>query len=601
MPLQRTIAVFILTLLFFAVSSLSPGYGDSSFDRAIPSLMQSSQAQASEDEDEEVEFYGSFRYSSRGPFAAPGFFAWALTEMGFVYALLGNFSYNLLDDPSVLVDSPFTRGFDMTMEEANRWINQLGRPHPALHQLHFASELLRSYGESHSSLDLHLEFELEEASGGHLQLKRGRINWSAAHRSSHPVSGSYDNLSGSQSRALNPERDRIEVRFFTGSEPHYYQLIIDIEEPMPIRGSTSFLGMGVPFAFVYNYPFGYANRREMTDPEHFQSMESYFDVLENMIMINYTIRGPHKITIEHPQEKAELTFDESVPGVLEFTTRAKIEPEDLMGALDHLEWTFPEIEGSTRTTEPENALGREVTVRYEGLPETNSGFGEKKITATLEGFRDPPPRKVKFFFPRDGTNNPEGEDPNWFYYWKQTSAGHGQEVFMIYDPNPPPDTLDEDGQMPYGYYLWGHHVPYSMESLQFFICPPAALSGYNQLVLNRFTEGIDNFATTVLHEYQHSEDYNEWWGEHYDDENPDEFFDMMINPSSVDSDGDRVPNDQEEILGLDPDNPFTLRNIYGAPLPDVEVTASRAELQWQIGSADKEDWANPGKQYGGGP
>jgi hypothetical protein len=56
------------------------------------------------------------------------------------------------------------------------------------------------------------------------------------------------------------------------------------------------------------------------------------------------------------------------------------------------------------------------------MPEDNSQFGKKKVTATLKvgTCTATESREVQFFYPPDLKNNPGGQYPNWFYYWKQT-------------------------------------------------------------------------------------------------------------------------------------------------------------------------------------
>ena len=100
-------------------------------------------------------------------------------------------------------------------------------------------------------------------------------------------------------------------------------------------------------------------------------------------------------------------------------------------------------------------------------------------------------------------------------------------------------------------------------------------------VTGKATEGIDVFASVVLHEWTHLENYHDWWPEGY--------------KAAEDSDDDLVPDDREAGYGLDPLN----RDTFGLGLRDSEIPAYLQAHTWRSGSANDVDWANPGKQSGG--
>ncbi|MBS3751723.1 MAG: hypothetical protein KGY39_09495, partial [Anaerolineales bacterium] len=60
-------------------------------------------------------------------------------------------------------------------------------------------------------------------------------------------------------------------------------------------------------------------------------------------------------------------------------------------------------------------------LRYHEMPQKYDDFGKKTITMRLGGEESPWNyyQDVELFFHAEGTGNPGGQDPNWFYYWKQ--------------------------------------------------------------------------------------------------------------------------------------------------------------------------------------
>jgi hypothetical protein len=177
-------------------------------------------------------------------------------------------------------------------------------------------------------------------------------------------------------------------------------------------------------------------------------------------------------------------------------------------------------------------------------------------------------------FPRDASNNPDGNVPNWFYYWRQTSAAQGRGDRLGYDPA---------CTHAYGYYA-GLNDPVRAEYI--YICRGMQTAmdfrDYN-IVTKRRTEGIDVFAVTVTHEWTHLTDFRDWWGQ------------PPTYDAARDKDGDLVPDDREAGYGLDPN----LKDTHGNLGRDCELTALRSENNWRVGTANGEDFAHPGKRSGG--
>ena len=102
-----------------------------------------------------------------------------------------------------------------------------------------------------------------------------------------------------------------------------------------------------------------------------------------------------------------------------------------------------------------------------------------------------------------------------------------------------------------------------------------------------FREGIDKFASTTRHEGTHLEHYLEWWKGPYGGHTAE-----LIK--KFDSDNDRVPDTVEESMGFDPHD----SDSNNAGWDDEHFLTLLNEDDWENGTADKEDWACPGKQSG---
>ena len=61
----------------------------------------------------------------------------------------------------------------------------------------------------------------------------------------------------------------------------------------------------------------------------------------------------------------------------------------------------------------------------------------------------------------------------------------------------------------------------------------------------------------------------------------------------MDKDKDLVPDSLEPGYGMNP----TKKHTLGAGVDDEELICWKAEASWKVGSADKEDWGKPGKQW----
>jgi hypothetical protein len=240
-----------------------------------------------------------------------------------------------------------------------------------------------------------------------------------------------------------------------------------------------------------------------------------------------------------------------------------------------------------------------IKVTYTNLPKANSDLGLKTITATLKHNRcqAQAQKELRFFFPALAKNNPGGAEPNWFYYWAQTSACVGPARFGGGTGQCSINTSSRD----LGYYR------NTVFDTIYYICDLKNLGPDFPFVAKRIdggkwadlrVTGIDTFGAACLHENAHYTHFTQWWKAY---QTADKFLDTNKNrildekEEKLDKDGDLVPDALEEGLHLDPKN----RNTYGIGPDgdDEEALCWFAEAGWKIGKADKEDWAKPGKQW----
>jgi hypothetical protein len=311
--------------------------------------------------------------------------------------------------------------------------------------------------------------------------------------------------------------------------------------------------------------------------------------------MDYQVFPECEADVLEPERNGRLTMMDCAGCGHNGMLRAQTSPEVWV---DHLRWKMPEFAGqdplySTDDPFEDEPLGGEVEYTYTGPgPEDNAEFGPAEIQLTFESeastCEPPPPHPVRFFFPRDGRNSPDSSLPNWFYYWRQTAAGQGHEGAIVYDPNSGADDA-------YGYYN-GWVDPSQAEVI--YIGPLFDLAGgstYENPVTGRRFEGIDFFATIVLHEWTHLENYHDWWGETGYNDTVD-FVDgkAVWHPDPADRDGDLMPDSVEASYGLIAGK----KDTFGIAKKDSEYPPYLQMDTWAVGSANRHDWADPGKQSG---
>lgn len=541
-----------------------------------------------------VAYRGVIHYRVRGPAAAPYGIGSSLMVGAAVPVAIARVQNVLRNLVQLAAQAPAAQS-EPAFQTVQRWMNE-GIPIDLAQELPVAG-----------AYEATISFALAESAGGTFELQSGRVQWRSAN-SMHVDDGEIsltDDFSGAGTYTLDPSSDRISLHVDHAGTQAMGELEVDITHPEPIDGSSKWSGpegtfeitmqahggemvmdgsaLGMPLSVagvptpmtVIEAPgpersISYQHRAPMKEMNY--NVEMWGDAFDDQVVVEYELSGPCTSRITVPEPNAVLAYKDGDPAVLEFTVEAKTDPYGLAPLLDELVWTFPEIPGSTLTTDPEDGRGQNVKVRYEGLPAKNTDFGDKRIEAHLEASDlcdDPAPLPVRVFFSRAASNNPAGDTPNWFYYWKQTRASQGHGDAIVYGG---------------AYEGLGHFDGYvdPAEANHIYVADLGPDFRDVNILTGKWTEGIDLFASVVLHEWTHLENYHDWWPDGYD--------------PAQDADRDHVRDDREAAYGLDPN----VRDTFGLGMRDSEIPAYLQENTWLSGSANSVDWANPGKQSGGG-
>lgn len=569
---------------------------------------------------------GTLRYTERGPGASYDGIANAIIlslgtpavveQMGGAVALV----FDILQNP-VLVDAMGTDMQSITDElRGNLPVTEL---------------------PIRASYDALIRFQLRDDGDGLYQLEDGSISWSTDNTTSFSADETRltDSFHGEGIEALDPTTDQINLTFSTNAAgevvytfdidvTHGYSTIGSSEWSTPIasialerdRGNVTIEGItpfGSTSTFMPPLPLdlfedqtktvGYIRTATLESPDSALASSETWTNLFGGSQVAQLQAEPLACnpTIDKP-DPARLVFDESTEG--EIKDRAELYGVPL-ALSDGLHWIFPEHLPVTATYVPDDRKGESAEFIWKKLPEASPEFGKYYISVEYETDTlgdlcpEATPLAIEVFYPIDAKNNPGGKDYNWFYYWMQTSATSGIGDIAVAE--------QETCQGELGHYTEGAEIIY--------VCHPVARSRALRLADGAFVGFIDTFAITVIHEDQHRQNWNEWWGlklaaiDLDGDGLPDE------RPGYVvDTDGDRVPDEWEVKLGLDPHDPFSCRlytllheelreDLQGKEqgelmealgITDYECPSYRAELRWQVGSARSEDWASPGSQFG---
>lgn len=262
--------------------------------------------------------------------------------------------------------------------------------------------------------------------------------------------------------------------------------------------------------------------------------------------------------------------------------------------------SFP-VGSSVRTNDAISISGNVIRQRftYTGLPLLNKDFGNKEVTMNCTSPVSTTQTAFTQVFFMKNPNNHTGtyaqnlhtsKTPNWFYYWSQTKAG---------------DTAK------YDYWYGGASGGAAGRAVDWtgngdwrsiIYLGAAGSSGVGDL-----RTGIDLFAAVVRHEDHHLVDFNAWWPNGYD---------PSLDNDETSNTGDMIPDSLEATLTHSgtPAEPYsTHAEFYDSGLAathidhfnygvysgwnDSEDHAHHWNDKWVNGTADREDWAKPGKQW----
>ncbi len=286
-----------------------------------------------------------------------------------------------------------------------------------------------------------------------------------------------------------------------------------------------------------------------------------------------------------PVNDNHYVFDTNTPGVCTVSPVVNV-------ACGKYQWTLDPIEGSTKSVSPDPPNVYNPVFTYTTLPSANSEFGNKTLTVSRADGSEWTARVVQIFYTGTADNHPEvanpintmvaqdgsGCIPNWFYYWRQTSACLGEPLicnqshaFWNTSVSPP---------------RWEAHIGRNA-NLYYHPCPDLAAdpnltfgdNGPHQWAAS----GIDTFAWECRHEGRHVEAYNIWWpgGDNYRAGNSDYQFDEIPDAYEIKYGYDKLKGDSN-----------------GDHMGDGEDYVIRTQQLWTHFSAQSEDWSDDGQQSG---
>ncbi len=125
-------------------------------------------------------------------------------------------------------------------------------------------------------------------------------------------------------------------------------------------------------------------------------------------------------------------FSKDESSRFEITYQAKVSPASYA---DKVKWDIPNIGSSIRLVSHPNGRADTLTISWTELPDHNSAFGKKTVTASLTVDACGTAREsqtFEIFFPATVHNNPGPSSPNWFYYWNQTPAKDVSDIPVSY-------------------------------------------------------------------------------------------------------------------------------------------------------------------------
>ncbi|NLX36316.1 MAG: hypothetical protein GXY68_06485 [Chloroflexi bacterium] len=454
-----------------------------------------------------------------------------------------------------------------------------------------------------------LAFTLEQGQDGAFALRSGEIDWRVSNSAEFSADGHAltDRFSGSGGEPLDPAQDAITLTFDLDADPATYTLTVDVSHELRTSGESTWsaaggamvmhleandgvhimdgqaMGQPIPPEVVKSAPDQRGVYYTHTGPlSELRYTETWRNLLDAQVLADYEIVDACRGYIDAPAADDKVTLPACYHCNLELDLQGSTVPEVWV---DDVTWKVPEFDGKSPHYDPEDAQGDSVKAWFDGPgPQKNDAFGPLEIELAFDEAASrcepPDPQRVRVFFGRDSYNNPDGSVPNWFYYWMDTAAAQGHRGKVIYD----------SACADYGYY--NGFADASQADVIYVGRIFGAGNPSANPVTGKVTEGIDLFASTVLHEWTHLETYHSWWGAAGYQMQQDAAGNW--GPDPLDRDFDLVPDRREAAYQLSPRTQDTL----GLGFRDCEYPAYLQEHTWPNGSLDEIDWADPGKQSG---
>jgi hypothetical protein len=301
----------------------------------------------------------------------------------------------------------------------------------------------------------------------------------------------------------------------------------------------------------------------------------------NVIVFKITLITPAGDPVSSPVNSGDGQNEFTYSGENLFVyLKAKVEPSGVASIIeDESQFIIGDIEGSNKEWMTRNdgyalADGDDLiaVAVFNGLPQRNDQFGEKEASIQYKRI-EIDKNKYEVFYSKYEWTNPGKESPNWYYYWKQTSANKGEHGFDYTTKH----VAVTSSSPPYRFRIGSG----SAEAY------PTLKVGANA---NQNLNGIDTFAWVTRHEYRHQEQLSGWWG-------------IGGRIAELDLDRDLIPDNLEATIPASEGGPYdpTLHNTYPHDDPrltnDLERHCVFTQEPWDIGSANREDWGSPGMNH----
>lgn len=207
---------------------------------------------------------------------------------------------------------------------------------------------------------------------------------------------------------------------------------------------------------------------------------------------------PVNSAVQSGEGQNEFVYSYASPGVLTINLKAKVTPSALASQIKkQCHFTVGSIGSSTLTWNASNPGGvptvngeyLEATVTFTGLPSGNNNFGTKKA-AIYYNDEKKDEEDYEVFFPYNAYNNPDGNTPNWYYYWSQIY----ENANVSYDAN-----FSGGGNTP-GMTDWKYSEQPDKNNIFIGKALPCAGRVYDE---GDYYSGIDMFVAVIIHEEKH--------------------------------------------------------------------------------------------------